>query len=76
MRRLLGASLYIMLTIVILVAGCSPLTYKDLIPQQSTSPPRTNPQFNGTVEIHSVLKPEWMSFSGDRLLFTVESFCG
>lgn len=66
MRRLHGASLYILLTIVMLVTGCSPLTYKDLMPQQSASPLRPHPRFNGTVEIHSVLKPEWMSFSGDR----------
>jgi len=66
MGKLHDASLYILLAIVMLVAGCSGLTYKDLIPQQSAGPLRANPQFNGTVEIHSVLKPEWMSFSGDR----------
>lgn len=62
MRSLRGASVYVLLSIVIWVTGCASLTYKDIVPQQSVNAPRTNPQFNGTVEVHSIIKPERMGY--------------
>ena len=61
MRRTRGARSYLLLIIVILLTGCAS-TYKDLIPQQSVNLSQTNPRFNGTVEVHSIIKPERMGY--------------
>jgi len=61
MRRMHNARSFILLTIIMLVTGCAS-TYKDLIPQQPVGSPRSTPLFNGSVEIHSIIKPERMGF--------------
>lgn len=73
MGRLHGECIYLLMTMVMLVTGCSALTYKDLVPQQPVSVPRTNPQYNGTVEIHSIIKPELMAFGKQYLDFPLKT---
>lgn len=72
MRILQGTGLTLLLAIVMLVTGCAALTYKDMIPQQTLNPPRTNPQYDGTVEIHAVIKPELMAFGKQYLDFPLK----
>lgn len=73
MRRLQGASQYWLLALVVLMTGCSALTYKDLMPQQPVNAPRTNTQYSGTVEIRSIIKPELMAFGKLYLDFPLKT---
>jgi hypothetical protein len=52
--------LFILLIIVTLMTGCSALTYKDLMPQQPVNSSRSNPQYNGTANVHSIITPEFI----------------
>lgn len=69
MRRLHVAGFYILLAVATLMTGCSSVPqYKALIPQQAAIPLQTTPHFAGTVEIHSIIKPERMGYDiGDDL---------
>lgn len=63
MRRLHDAYFYILLVIVALLTGCASVPpYKALVPEQAVNASRTIPLFNGSVEIHSIIKPERMGF--------------
>ncbi len=74
MRILHGASIYTLLTIVTLMTGCTVPTYRALMPQQTVNSSRTNPQFNGTVEIHSVIYPTFISYGGKIYDLPLKSF--
>ena len=55
-----AVSLFLMLIIVTAMTGCAALTHKDLVPQQSVNSSRSNPQFNGTANVHSIIIPEFI----------------
>jgi hypothetical protein len=61
MKRMQNTSFFVLLTIIMLMTGCAS-TYKDLMPQQPVSSPQSIPHFNGTVDVHSIIKPERMGF--------------
>lgn len=61
MKRMQNTSFFVLLTIFMLMTGCSS-TYKDLIPQQPVISAHSMPHFNGTVDVHSIIKPERMGF--------------
>lgn len=61
MKRMEDASFFVLLTIIMLMTGCAS-TYKELIPQQPVSSPHGTPHFTGTVDVHSIIKPERMGF--------------
>jgi hypothetical protein len=63
MRRTQDSRFYLLLTIVMVVTGCASVPpYKALVPQQAVNSSRTNSPFNGSVEIHSIIKPERMGY--------------
>lgn len=55
-----AVSFFLILIIVTAMSGCASLTHKDLIPQQSVNSSRSNPQFNGTANVHSIIIPEFI----------------
>ncbi len=61
MKRMKDTSFFVLLTIIMLMTGCAS-TYKELIPQQPVSSPHGTPHFTGTVDVHSIIKPERMGF--------------
>jgi hypothetical protein len=50
----------LMMIIVTAMTGCAALTHKDLVPQQPVNSSRSNPQFNGSANVHSIIIPEFI----------------
>ena len=61
MKRMNCTRFFVLLTIIMLMTGCAS-TYKELIPQQPVSLPDGIPLFTGTIDVHSIIKPERMGF--------------
>lgn len=61
MKKMKNTSFFVLLIIIMLMTGCAS-TYKDLMPQQPVSLAQSIPHFNGTVDVHSIIKPERMGY--------------